>query len=148
MLSHNDGPLSDPWTYIRNLTAGWAFSEDNINNYEPYYDLYDNNVRCGRGAATRPAPKILSVNAGDTLAFFATQRDYNMVEKVARIYHEGPGQAYLSRAPHDDVKRYTGDGDWFKIGSITTKSDSRWALTDMPSVSMHMLDSVFFWVSH
>lgn len=45
-----------------------------------------------------------------------------------QIYHPGAGQAYLSK-PTGDLESYTGDGDWFKIGSITSSSDGKnWVL--------------------
>lgn len=36
----------------------------------PYYDIYDANVRCGRGAATSgPGTKTATVVAGDEVGF-------------------------------------------------------------------------------
>jgi len=50
------------------------------------------------------------------------------------MYHPGVGQAYLSK-PTSDLESYTGDGDWFKIGSITSTSDGKkWVLSNAESV--------------
>lgn len=101
--------------------------------------MYDENIRCGRGATKHgPGTKSLVVNAGDDLAIFATQRNSKLEEEDHYIYHEGPGQAYLSKVEGDQsaLDTYEGDGDWFKIGSITAKNSSRWALMNEPSVSI------------
>lgn len=44
------------------------------------------------------------------------------------IYHPGPAQAYMSRAPDDDLESYLGDGDWFKIGEYGPKNTTTWVL--------------------
>jgi hypothetical protein len=52
------------------------------------------------------------------------------------IYHEGPSQAYLSKAPAD-LESYTGDGDWFKIGMLVTNDPTgyEWATMHQSLVS-------------
>lgn len=148
-LSHNGGPLSAPWQYIRNVTDGWAYSPTNgyTGDFVPYYDMYDANIRCGRGAArSGPGTQTLTVNAGDELAFFPTIRDqYSNEEKDTDISHEGPGQAYLSKAgdAEGELEAYEGDGDWFKIGSIIAKNETRWALLSAASVSDFVDSRVF-----
>lgn len=42
------------------------------------------------------------------------------------IYHNGPGQIYLSRSTTPDVSSYEGDGDWFKVASFGALNDSWW----------------------
>ncbi len=50
------------------------------------------------------------------------------------FYHPGPAQIYLSRAPgDDDLLRYRGEGDWFKIAYAGPKDDQTWQL--WPGVS-------------
>ena len=45
-------------------------------NANPYYDIYDENIRCGRGAAASGVGvSTLTLQAGDEVAFWATQRD-------------------------------------------------------------------------
>jgi hypothetical protein len=50
------------------------------------------------------------------------------------MYHPGFASAWLSKSPTDDLEAYTGDGDWFKILSVTGRteqsidwSDPEWA---------------------
>jgi hypothetical protein len=42
------------------------------------------------------------------------------------IYHNGPGQAYLSKSSTPDLSSYEGDGNWYKIASIGAKNDTWW----------------------
>jgi hypothetical protein len=51
------------------------------------------------------------------------------------IYHNGPGQAYLSRSTTDDLDAYEGDGDWYKIGSLGAKNDSWWLTRDQTGMN-------------
>lgn len=63
------------------------------------------------------------------------------------MYHPGVGQAYLSK-PTGDLESYTGDGDWFKIGSITSTSDGKNWVLDSTAASVkyfsHLLSQFLF----
>jgi hypothetical protein len=134
-LSHNGGPVSNHWQYVRRVTKGWAYSPTSgyIGDYVPYYDVYDDNIRCGRGAAiSGTGVQALVVNAGDELAFYAYQ-DSTAPEETVGIYHEGPGQAYLSKAT-GDLESYTGNGDWFKIGYLGQANSTTWKTYKQRSV--------------
>jgi hypothetical protein len=50
------------------------------------------------------------------------------------IYHPGPGQAYMSKAP-GALEDYEGDGDWFKIGSIVAPDGQHWDSYEKSEVS-------------
>lgn len=39
------------------------------------------------------------------------------------MYHPGFASAWLSKAPTDNLDAYTGDGDWFKILSVTKRTE-------------------------
>ena len=83
------------------------------------------------------------MNAGDELGVVPTQAyggkevrnpkhrlihpPPNMRQRDVEFYHYGYLQAYLSRAPAD-LESYTGDGDWFKIASLTAKNDTQWVI--------------------
>ena len=86
--------------------------------------------------------ETLVVNAGDELALFATDGYKNAegTEKDSSIYHEGSGQAYLSKVEKGTLEEYQGEGDWFKIGNIVANIPTRWALMSAPSVcfSFHL----------
>lgn len=55
------------------------------------------------------------------------------------MYHPGAAQIYLSKAKTDDLKAYTGDGDWFKIKNYGTTDGKTWDLLDKDSVCTSLL---------
>lgn len=46
------------------------------------------------------------------------------------MYHPGFGSAWLSKSPTDDLENYQGDGDWFKILSVTGRTEQSIDFTD------------------
>ncbi|KAF2469953.1 uncharacterized protein BDR25DRAFT_369847, partial [Lindgomyces ingoldianus] len=93
----------------------------------PIYELYDDNIRCGRGAAmTGHGVETLAVSAGNKIGFVPTQT-VDGKDRDVPFYHPGFAQAYLSRAPAD-LESYTGDGDWFKVAYMGAKNDTEWAI--------------------
>lgn len=127
-------PLTSNTRSHRNLTETFddtgSSSGVYLNANVPFYDIYSENVRCGRGAAiSGPGVETLAVDAGDELAFFSTLNG-----KEYSAFHHGPAQAYLSRST-TDIESYTGDGDFFKIGYIGALNDTAWKISDVPSVS-------------
>lgn len=46
------------------------------------------------------------------------------------MYHPGFASAWLSKSPTDDLDSYTGDGDWFKILSVTGRTDQSLNFSD------------------
>ncbi|KAF2789046.1 lytic polysaccharide monooxygenase [Melanomma pulvis-pyrius CBS 109.77] len=129
-ISVNGGPVSREWQYVRNTTKGPVTEETfgESNDFAPNFDLYDENIRCGRGAAAHGSwTETLDVNAGDVVSFFGSQ--HGDIEDFG-IYHQTSiGQAYLSRAPNT-LEEYRGDGDWFKIGAILADTNSSWVFTE------------------
>lgn len=96
------------------------------------------NITCGRLAFdSAPKTQIADVLAGSEVGFRVSadglgNRD---LEKgyIPTFWHPGPAQAYLSRAPNDDLYSYKGDGDWFKIAYAGPVDDLTWSL--WPGVS-------------
>ncbi|KAI0122339.1 glycoside hydrolase family 61 protein [Daldinia grandis] len=131
-----NGTVSDHWQYIRNLTTGYEYFPDGVNSqWAPYYDIYDENIRCGRGAAVSSSGiQTATVIAGQNVSFvvgFASIEGDNVY-----IYHEGVGQAYLSHAEDgQSLEDYRGDGDWFKIGSIEPLNKTHWDLVSSPEMT-------------
>jgi hypothetical protein len=102
----------------------------------PYYDIHDANIRCGRGAATSgPGTKTATVVAGDEVGFVVGRSADEPLEPYI-IYHNGPGQAYLSpSSSNSSLDAYTGDGDWFKIGYLGPKNDTYWLTRDQTGMN-------------
>ncbi|CAG9990932.1 unnamed protein product [Clonostachys byssicola] len=125
-----NGNISEHWEYVRNVTTNWAYNPSGyVRQWVPYYDIYDDNIRCGRGAAiSGPGVKLLTVPAGDDVVFVVGMADGSSEDNKA-IYHEGPMQAYLSRVPDDQaIEEYQGDGDWFKIDYLGPKDQTTWTV--------------------
>ncbi|KAI1479585.1 glycoside hydrolase family 61 protein [Daldinia eschscholtzii] len=123
-----NGTVTGHWQYVRNLTTGYEYSPDGQHTqWAPYYDIYDENIRCGRGAAiAHPGIETATVIAGENVSF-VIGASYEGENRT--IYHEGVGQAYLSYV--EDGKKledYRGDGDWFKIDEIPPLNQTKWPL--------------------
>lgn len=91
---------------------------------------------CGRDSGAGPTTHTAIVLAGDEVGF----KVYNWTIGSA-IFHPGPGQVYLSKAPNDNVEHYDGRGDWFKIATAGAKNDTAWKLLWEKEVSNMMSQS-------
>lgn len=58
-------------TLFSNITTGFAADSPTVHDqYMPYYDIYNSNIRCGRGAATSGlGTKTATVMAGSEVGF-------------------------------------------------------------------------------
>lgn len=108
-VSHNYGPESNAWQYVRQVDEGpqygggtyvhlfqsdlslhfsldvCADSHDvySFAEFAPIYTLYDNDIRCGRGAAKHgKGVETLNVIGGDTLSFYSTQLSDDSKQEV------------------------------------------------------------------
>ena len=87
------------------------------------------NLTCGRLAAnSAKKTKTATVIAGDPISF-------GVGEVYGSIFHYGPAQIYMSKAPNDDIENYIGDGDWFKIAYWGPTSDTQWSSYNQVSLN-------------
>jgi hypothetical protein len=137
--STNKDPL------VRDVQPPWSIDPA---TYPPHYQGYkvppiigpaDPNITCGRAAFDAAArTDIADVLAGSEVGFRVSADgsngnradvvDQGPSTRYPSFYHPGPAQIYLSRAPHDDLKTYRGDGDWFKIAYAGPLDDQHWSL--------------------
>ena len=77
-------------TLARNLTTNWAYVPDGPKEqWNPYYDVYDDNIRCGPGAATSGrGVETAQVVAGEEIGFVVYSGDYVSHELCIRIRPE------------------------------------------------------------
>ncbi|TLD07961.1 hypothetical protein PspLS_12133 [Pyricularia sp. CBS 133598] len=99
-----NGKSTGPYEYVRRTT----------NSNSPIEDVKSQNMVCNQGgldASIMAATKTYTVAPGDEVGFLVN----------ANLGHPGPQAVYLSRAP-DGVaaNQYKGDGDWFKVYSLTS----------------------------
>lgn len=100
---------------------------------------YTETIRCGYHAfESLGKTEITDVVAGEEVGFKTISSREVLGEGYSADHQEyrlpGPGSAWLSRAPNDDLKSYHGDGDWFKIAYAGPKSNTEWKLYMKSSV--------------
>ncbi|KAL8391781.1 hypothetical protein RB595_002115 [Gaeumannomyces hyphopodioides] len=103
-----NGKTTGPYEYVRRTT----------NSNSPIENVQSPHIVCNQGgldAGIMAATKTHTVAPGDEVGFTVN----------SNLGHPGPQAVYLSRAP-DGVaaNQYKGDGEWFKVYSLTTASFS------------------------
>jgi hypothetical protein len=100
-------------------------------------DIWSTDITCGRQAfASANKTQTADVVAGSEVGFRVS---YDGNGPGGSFWHPGPGQAYLSRAPNDDLENYQGDGDWFKVAYAGPISNKDWSLyPNKPDVRLYM----------
>ncbi|KAF1993579.1 lytic polysaccharide monooxygenase [Amniculicola lignicola CBS 123094] len=121
---------SKKWEYIREVAPEYLqrMEEDfqpSIVNPQFGEAIYEANITCGRSAhLSASKTKTAAVLAGSKVGF-RTWRDgfYG-----GNIFHPGPAQIYLTKIPSGKrIDQVVGDEvSWFKIASLTAKSDTEW----------------------
>ncbi|KAL2831388.1 glycosyl hydrolase family 61-domain-containing protein [Aspergillus cavernicola] len=95
-------------------TEEYQYVRRTKNSNSPVQDVTSNDIICNVGGIDNDvleATETYTVAPGDEVGF--TLRD---------IWgHPGIQQVYMSKAP-DTAKTYKGDGDWFKVYSLTTSN--------------------------
>ncbi|KAK7419670.1 hypothetical protein QQZ08_010756 [Neonectria magnoliae] len=99
-----NGKGTEPYEYVRQTT----------NANSPIEDITSENMICNQGgldADIRAKTSTFSVAPGDEVGFVVN----------SELGHPGPLAVYLSKAPDGtEASDYLGDGDWFKVYSLTT----------------------------
>ncbi|KAF2008894.1 lytic polysaccharide monooxygenase [Aaosphaeria arxii CBS 175.79] len=119
-----DNHWTDTWEYVRKISPyDGPLSDPNLALVYPNTDPASLDLRCGRNATKNwSTTKTAVLKAGDKVGFGAGAPTISL-DKIARIYHPGFGSVWMSKSPHDDVDRYEGDGDWFKILQIVGRTE-------------------------
>ncbi|KAF2471670.1 uncharacterized protein BDR25DRAFT_324849 [Lindgomyces ingoldianus] len=126
-----NGTIAPEWKYVRDVAGAPDYENlTNIPQYAkrvPFFDIYSPNMVCGRSAERAAAnTETATVIAGSEVGFKLAEIIKQPTQDL--IFHDGPAQAFMSRAPNDDLEHYDGKGDWFKVGYIGPKSDTAWKL--------------------
>lgn len=129
-----NGTISKEFQYVRDVTGNAGTRDSLWQKAFPVFGPENVNVTCGRGAfpvfnaATIETATIL---AGDEVGFMVSG-PYFEDDTQQYIYHEGPGQIFLSKLPEglNDLNAYDGSGDFFKIGYAGPSSPTLWSLND------------------
>ncbi|KAF2262129.1 hypothetical protein CC78DRAFT_546012 [Lojkania enalia] len=122
--------LSEEFQYVRDVTPGGG-SPPLFAKAFPIYDPADPAVVCGRNASKvlNPTIQTARIYAGDDVGFMVSG-PWMEGDVMQPIFHEGPGQVFLSKLPEEleSLNDYDGSGDWFKIAYAGPKNSTTWTL--------------------
>ncbi|KAI0438779.1 lytic polysaccharide monooxygenase [Xylaria telfairii] len=124
-----NGKWTKTWEYVREIEPR-ADSTPELASVYPLTDPDSVDLRCGRNASDfQGIVKTATVQAGDLVGIAAGE---SMLQGDVRpwMYHPGFASAWLSKAPSDNLGAYTGDGDWFKILSVTNRTEQSLNFSD------------------
>lgn len=97
----------------------------------PLWNLSHPDIICGRSAfpVRNPSIQTATVLAGDEVSFHVSGPYYEG-DTQPYIFHNGPGQVFLSKLPEglSDLKDYDGSADFFKIAYAGPANSSTWSL--------------------
>ncbi|KAF2262934.1 hypothetical protein CC78DRAFT_582130 [Lojkania enalia] len=143
MFSHlivNQSTTPD-FKYVRDVGEDPVFAgtADSLGKIAPQFNIDSIDITCGRSAfASATKTQTADVVAGSELGF----RLYDSMNPAraypATIFHPGPAQIYLSKAPNGELENFSGIGEeaeWFKIASFTSASETEWATYQKDSVN-------------
>ncbi|KAH7128616.1 fungal cellulose binding domain-containing protein [Dendryphion nanum] len=133
-----NGTLSSEFQYIRDVRGNAG--DDNL--WQKSFPLY--GPEDPRQACNRQSFPVLNKNiqtaiydAGTSGAFYiSTKVDPSDVEDPY-IFHEGPGQVFLSKLPDglNSLSEYDGSGDFFKIAYHGPKNSTTWSLYEERAIN-------------
>lgn len=99
-----------------NTTGAYEYVRQTTNSNSPIADVTSQDMICNQGgldADIMAKTSTHSVSPGDEVGFAVN----------VEIGHPGPLAVYMSKAPDGtEANAYKGDGDWFKVYSLTTSS--------------------------
>lgn len=126
--------VSKEFQYIRDVTGYAGTRESTWLKSFPIYGPASANVTCGRGAF--PVDNVAAIEtatiiAGSEVGFMVSPPMFED-DATQYIYHEGPGQMFLSKLPDhlEDLNDYDASGAFFKIGYAGPKNATAWWLND------------------
>ncbi|KAF2245766.1 lytic polysaccharide monooxygenase [Trematosphaeria pertusa] len=103
----------------------------------PIYNLSNPDLKCGKSAfpVRNPSIETATVLAGDDVGFHLSG-PYSEGDIQPEIFHEGPGQVFLSKLPVGmDIMDYDGSGDFFKIAYAGPANSTTWSLYGQTSMN-------------
>ncbi|KAH8725611.1 glycoside hydrolase [Phaeosphaeriaceae sp. PMI808] len=126
--------ISREFQYVRDVTGNAGTRESLWYKAFPIFGPENANVTCGRGAfpiANSATIETATILAGDEIGFMVSG-PFFVGDTQPYIYHEGPGQIFLSKLPKEiqTLNEYDGSGDFFKIGYAGPKSTTEWSLKE------------------
>ncbi|KAI0025289.1 lytic polysaccharide monooxygenase [Xylariomycetidae sp. FL0641] len=126
-----NGTETPEFLYVRDVAEDPAYlgGPPGTGKVAPQLDISGAGMACGRGAsASASATATATVLAGAEVGF-RLSRTLCASVCPAVVFHPGPGQAYLARAPRGAAALAgADDADWFRIASAGPRGDGAWEL--------------------
>ncbi|OAL03137.1 hypothetical protein IQ06DRAFT_334598 [Phaeosphaeriaceae sp. SRC1lsM3a] len=134
-----NGTISKEWQYVRDVTGNAGTRESTWFKAFPIFGPENVNVTCGRGAFpvyNAATIETATIVAGDEFGFMVSPPMFED-DLIQYIYHDGPGQIFLSKLPENikDLNDYDASGDFFKIGYEGPINATAWYLQDKLSMN-------------
>jgi hypothetical protein len=127
--------ISSEFQYVRDVTGNAGTRDSTWLKAFPIFGPENANVTCGRGAFpvfNAATIQTATIVAGSEVGFMVSGPMFED-DLIQYIYHEGPGQMFLSKLPDKyagDLSAYDASGDFFKIGYAGPVSATTWLLND------------------
>ncbi|OAL43027.1 glycoside hydrolase family 61 protein [Pyrenochaeta sp. DS3sAY3a] len=126
--------ISKDFQYVRDVSGNSGSYNSLWQKTFPIYGPENENVTCGRGSFPVYNAKTIetaTIVAGDDVGFMVSG-PYFEGDTQPYIFHEGPGQVFLSKLPDNlqSLNDYDGKGDFFKIGYAGVKDSTTWSLNE------------------
>jgi len=131
--------VSRDFQYVRDVTGNAGTRDSMWLKAFPIYGPENTNVTCGRGAfpvSNSASIETAVIAAGSEVGFMVSPPFFEG-DLIQYIYHEGPGQIFMSKLPDgvESLNNYDGSGDFFKIGYAGPVSATAWELNDKLSMN-------------
>ncbi|KAF1838886.1 SKN1-domain-containing protein [Decorospora gaudefroyi] len=124
--------------YIRDVTGNAGTYDSLWLKTFPIFGPHNPNITCGRGAYplhNAATIQTATIPAGSSVGFMVSGPWYEG-DSQSYIYHEGPGQVFLSKLPDDvpGLVEYDGSGEFFKIHYVGPANRTTWATEGQLSI--------------
>jgi hypothetical protein len=134
-----NGTISKDFQYVRDVTGNAGTRDSMWLKSFPIYGVDNINVTCGRGAYpvyNAASIETAVISAGSEVGFMVSP-PFFPDDPIQYIYHEGPGQIFLSKLPDGiiDLNDYDASGDFFKIAYAGPITSTTWELNDKLSMN-------------
>ncbi|KAF1937363.1 fungal cellulose binding domain-containing protein [Clathrospora elynae] len=130
---------SQEFQYVRDVSSNTGDYSSLWLKTFPIYGPENENVTCGRSAFpvhNAATIETATIPAGSEVGFMLSGPTYEG-DTQPYIFHEGPGQVFLSKLPAGmkSLNEYDGSGDFFKIDYAGPSDNHTWSTMDKTEVN-------------
>jgi hypothetical protein len=132
--------ISQEFQYVRDVMGNAGTRDSNWLKSFPVFGVQNPDIVCGRGSFpvnNSATIETATVLAGSEVGFMVSEPFFEG-DSIQYIYHDGPGQMFLSKLPeglhdlndYDPSNGNDGSGGFFKIGFAGPINATSWFLQD------------------